>query len=177
MIAGAAIVRWVSSTVSSARALRGASRQTATLTMRRIDRDLDRILNLLRTLIRERGYTQLEVQEVLGWGRSYISQLLTAQKSLRVEHVLMILKVIDVKPEVFFAELYDFGTRRPRHRPARPTAPSRADVLDRTDLRRLQRLFDGLVSVLEDKDLITAEDLGRAIEKAKMAVTMAEELP
>ena len=57
--------------------------------MRAVERDLDRILSLLRNRIRERGFTQLEVQETLGWGRSYISQLVTRQKSLRVEHVLM----------------------------------------------------------------------------------------
>ena len=53
--------------------------------MRRVDRDLDRILTLLRNRIRERGFNQLEVQEALGWGRSYISQLLTQQKSLRID--------------------------------------------------------------------------------------------
>ncbi len=38
--------------------------------MRKVERDLDRILTGLRNAIRERGFTQLEAQEVLGWGRS-----------------------------------------------------------------------------------------------------------
>ncbi|NIQ93618.1 MAG: helix-turn-helix transcriptional regulator, partial [Desulfuromonadales bacterium] len=64
-----------------------------------IEKEVDRILTLLRNKIRERGFTQLEVQEKLNWGRSYISQLLTKQKSLRVEQVLMILETINVNPK------------------------------------------------------------------------------
>ena len=59
--------------------------------MQQVDREVDRYLTLLGNLIRRQGYTQLEVQEALGWGRSYISQLLTRQKGLRVEQVLLIL--------------------------------------------------------------------------------------
>ena len=71
-----------------------------------LEKEIDRILTLLRNKIRERGYTQLEVQEKLGWGRSYISQLLTKQKTLRVEQILSILETIDVDPREFYAELY-----------------------------------------------------------------------
>lgn len=38
-----------------------------------IQEQVNRILSLLRLKIKERGFTQLEVQEALGWGRSYIS--------------------------------------------------------------------------------------------------------
>ena len=48
----------------------------------------------------------MKLQEVLGWGSSYISQLLTRQKALRIEPVLMILNVIGETPQAFFAELY-----------------------------------------------------------------------
>ena len=71
-----------------------------------VENEIDQILTLLRNKIRERGFTQLEVQEALAWGRSYISQLLTKQKSLRVEQVLLILNVIGVDPAEFYAELY-----------------------------------------------------------------------
>ena len=73
-----------------------------------VEKELDRILTLLRNKIREKGFTQLEVQDALGWGRSYISQLLTKQKSLRVEQVLLILGVIGVDPADFFGELYHY---------------------------------------------------------------------
>lgn len=77
--------------------------------MLRVERDLERILTRLRNLIRDRGFTQLEVQDALGWGRSYISQLLTKQKSLRIEQVLMILNVVGVKPE---GDAVDFLTTK-----------------------------------------------------------------
>ncbi len=75
-----------------------------------IDKELDRYLSLLRNKIRESGFIQMEIQERLGWGRSYISQLLTKQKALRLEQVLLILKVIGVEPREFFLELYVPGT-------------------------------------------------------------------
>ena len=84
--------------------------------MRTRDRDLDRILTLLRNRIRNRGFTQLDVQERLGWGKSYISQLLTKQKSLRLEQVLMILDVIGDKPADFWAEIFGTAGRVPARR-------------------------------------------------------------
>ena len=48
--------------------------------MQQIDAEVDRYLTLLRNRIRQQGFTQLEVQQELGWGRNYISQLLTKLK-------------------------------------------------------------------------------------------------
>ena len=139
--------------------------------MRTVDRDLDRVLARLRQAILERGYTQLEVQEVLGWGRSYISQLLTKQKSLRVEQILQILNVIDFDPADFFGEIYQFGKfaeTRPG-RGARRAAPVPLDTADGDtlldDLRCARNLLDELVIALMDKNLITSDDLDRAAEK------------
>ena len=87
------------------------------------DSEVDRYLTLLRNKIREHGFTQLEVQEALGWGRSYISQLLTKQKALRVEQVLLVLDVIGLTPSEFFAELYRFG----RWLPPSPGLPGAGD--------------------------------------------------
>ncbi len=71
-----------------------------------LDREVDRMLSELLDVIRERGFTQLEVQEALGWGCSYISQLLTKQKSLRVKQVFLILGVVNVEPAEFFSRMY-----------------------------------------------------------------------
>ena len=95
-----------------------------------VERELESVLTLLRNKIRERGFTQLEVQEALGWGRSYISQLLTKQKSLRIEQVLLILNVIGVDPSEFFGELYHFpgsgsGFAGPRSYPRYPARVER----------------------------------------------------
>ncbi len=74
--------------------------------MIRVDQEVDRFLSLLRDKIRDREFTQMQVQERLGWGTSYISQLFTRQKALRLEQVLLILRVIGVEPREFFLELY-----------------------------------------------------------------------
>ncbi len=126
--------------------------------MRKIDRDIDRILTRLRNLIREQGFTQLGVQETLGWGRSYISQLLTKQKSLRLDQVLLILNVVGADPAEFFGEVYQLGEH---------AAPS-VDTDDvGAGLHRLGLLYEGLVDVVKRKHLISASDLAEAIKRAR----------
>ena len=90
-----------------------------------IEREVDRVLTLLRNKIRERGYTQLEVQAALGWGRSYISQLFTRQKNLKVEQVLLMLQVIGVDPAEFYGELYSLSWVGVGQTPSTRNAPDR----------------------------------------------------
>ncbi len=140
--------------------------------MRTVDRELDRILTLLQARMRDRGFSQVEVQEILGWGRSYISQLVHKNKSIRVEQVLMILNVIGVRPEEFWAEIYQFGAFSPPTRarqsvwhaaPRQPDASDDAAVL--ADLHRSRRLLEGVVTVLTRKNLITAGEFDTATNK------------
>ena len=141
--------------------------------MRTVDRDLDRILTLLRNRIRECGFTQLEVQDNLGWGRSYISQLLTKQKSIRIEQILLILNVIGVDPAEFWAEIYQLGdfASSPgpaRHRRRTTVSSPFPDGDDaESGLRRIRLLYDGIVRVLTQKNLITAAALEAAIARAE----------
>ena len=77
------------------------------------------MLSSLGTCIRDQGFSQVKVQEALGWGRSYISQLMTRQKKVRIVQVLSILEVIGVAPETFFGEFFGWresslGPRRHR---------------------------------------------------------------
>lgn len=129
--------------------------------MQTIDRDIERILALLRNLIQQQGFTQLEVQKALGWGRSYISQLLTRQKSLRAEQLLSVLDVIDVDPADFWGEIYRLDEIRPRRQTA---LFATADVGE--EIQQLGMLFEGLVAVMKEKKLITTDDLATAIEKS-----------
>lgn len=142
------------------------------------EKELDRVLTLLRNKIRERGFTQLEVQEALSWGRSYISQLLTKQKSLRVEQVLLILEVIGVDPGEFFAELYptaihlgsgDYSLSAMGRAPFNPSAI--ADGGAGGELRRsfeeVRDLVRGLVRVVVDKGLIGLDELTEAVNASK----------
>jgi transcriptional regulator with XRE-family HTH domain len=145
-----------------------------------VDKELDRILTLLRNKIREKGFTQLEVQETLGWGRSYISQLLTKQKSLRVEQVLLILNVIGVDPADFFAELYHIPTLEsgPRNVERFPVAVGERMPLGREgrfsdelltgeflrSFKEVKAMMRGLVETLITKQLISVEDLSEAVK-------------
>ena len=124
--------------------------------MQQIDAEVDRYLTLLRNKIRQQGFTQIEVQQALGWGRSYISQLLTKQKALRLEQVLLILGVIGAEPVEFFRELYWPGAAYAASRAAAP--PGQAEELQ-GQLRDVQAQLRGLVSLLVEKGLITAGDL------------------
>ncbi len=130
--------------------------------MKTVEPEVDRYLTLLRNKIREQGFTQLEVQESLGWGRSYISQLLTKQKSLRVEQVLLILSVVGIDPREYFQQLYGASI----YRGASPRL--RAEMEDAGELQRevedLRTLVHGLADLLLGEGLITADDLSSAVE-------------
>ena len=141
--------------------------------MIKIDRELDRVLALLRNKVRDQGFTQMEVQEVLGWGRSYISQLLTKQKTLRIDQILLILSVIGVDPAAFFSELYGGppssrplirakGRRLPR---AGARAPG--SEVSRQELERLKALINGVTDLLREKGFITTTDLSEAVKSAR----------
>ncbi len=147
--------------------------------MRIVQSEIDRVLTLLRNKIRERGFTQLEVQEALSWGRSYISQLLTKQKSLRVEQILLILNVIGVDPSEFYSELYqlgasdrlraeDYGEQRYRSAQYDSTAMEMAEVGMAGEFSRsfqeLRSLLRGLVRLLVDKNVINVDELTTAVK-------------
>jgi len=150
--------------------------------MATVEKELDRFLTLLRNKIRERGFTQLEVQEALGWGRSYISQLLTKQKSLRVEQVLLILEVIGVDPVEFFAELYHFpgGAFRTASGaypdPLPGQAPHNASMVAdgvaggsesyTRAFEELRGLLRGVVRLLVDKRVIELDELSSKVQGA-----------
>ena len=127
--------------------------------MRNVDPDVDRFLTLLRNKIRQQGFTQLEVQEALGWGRSYISQLLTRQKSLRVEQVLLILGVVGIDPREFFEELYVVAS----YRGGAPRAAAEDAELQR-EVEGLRSLVHGLTDLLLAEGVITEDDLSAAVE-------------
>ena len=142
------------------------------------EKELDRVLTLLRNKIRERGFTQLEVQEALSWGRSYISQLLTKQKSLRVEQVLLILEVIGVDPGEFFAELYpsgaalaggDYGLGVRGRAPYNPSSIGDGGVPNefRRSFEELRDLLRGVVRLMVDKAMIDVDELTEAVNASK----------
>ena len=88
-----------------------------------IDLEIRRILRSLKALMRSKRRTQAQIQNELGWGRSSVSQLFTGQKRLRMDQLLAILRVLDVHPKRFFADLY--GLREPGS--GAPRLPSHSD--------------------------------------------------
>jgi transcriptional regulator with XRE-family HTH domain len=146
------------SRADQARALRAQIKVVAAMTT--VEPEVDRFLTLLRNKIRERGFTQLDVQQALGWGRSYISQLLTRQKALRVEQVLLILDVIGIEPVEFFQELY----ATPFYAGAPKDAEEEARL--RRQLDSLRSLVHGLADLLLAAKVISPEDLSRAVDAA-----------
>ena len=157
-----------------------------------VDKELTRILTLLRNKIRERGFTQLEVQDALGWGRSYISQLLTKQKSLRVEQVLMILNVIEVDPVEFFGELYHFrqvdsGIRNLDDYVDRAavsgmpsghgldsgvaSVPANLELQQAShNMQELKSMLHGLVQILLDKNIVKVDELSEAVKESEQSL-------
>lgn len=119
-------------------------------------KEAERMLETLRRLIRERGITQLQIQRQLGWGRSYISQLLTKQKTLRVEPLLQIVDAIGMQPAEFFVEHFKAPPSEAEPAPASPNALSGAEI--ELELRRkldhLQSCLTGLVRVMVERRLI-----------------------
>ena len=161
--------------------------------MRIVQSEIDRVLTLLRNKIRERGFTQLEVQEALSWGRSYISQLLTKQKSLRVEQILLILNVIGVDPSEFYSELYqlrspskpgtfeDFGEGRYRTVPFDATVEGVPEIgmpiEHDSGFRSLRSLLRGLVRLLVDKDVINVDELTAAVKAGDLGASDDFDVP
>lgn len=148
--------------------------------MASMDKQVTQILTLLRNRIRGSGFTQMEVQEELQWGRSYLSQLLNGRKALRVDQILKILEVIGISPREFYADLYQFPRPEARIRnldeyaQATEPEPSRfAEALagnakegDFRSFRELRAMVRAIVQVLVEKEIVTMEDFA---EKAKAA--------
>ena len=128
--------------------------------MEPIDEEVDRVLKALRHKIYDQRFTQLEVQEALSWGRTYISQLMTRQKKLRVDQVLSILSVIGVGPREFFAELYQLQPieKSDRREPEAMVTSEEVKEL-RRELAELRRSTRRLVGLLVSKELISRDEV------------------
>ncbi len=72
----------------------------------KVTRQLERCNEQLRDEIRARGCTQVELSVKLGKNKTYVSQVLTYDRRLRVDVLLEILKVLDVDPGKFFANAF-----------------------------------------------------------------------
>lgn len=77
-----------------------------------IEDEVRRATKLLETVMQAAGLTRKDLDQRLGAGPGYISQVLTGRMELKFRHILAILRALDVDPGIFFQTLY------PESRPA-----------------------------------------------------------
>jgi transcriptional regulator with XRE-family HTH domain len=164
-----------------------------------IEREIERVIDLLKVKIRDRGFTQMEIQEALAWGRSYVSQLLKGHKGLRLEQILKILEVLDIEPAEFFRELYNFPRPTteqgetplaavgeidsheadPPSPPAPPQEAWSVPIPERQSdppadfhesYRQVQAMVQGMAVLLLDKELVTIEEISEAVSYSENAL-------
>ena len=71
-----------------------------------IDDEVRRATKLLETVMQAAGLTRKDLDQKLGAGPGYISQVLTGRMELKFRHILAILRALEVEPSVFFQTLY-----------------------------------------------------------------------
>jgi transcriptional regulator with XRE-family HTH domain len=96
-----------------------------------IDDEVRRATKLLETVMQASGLTRKDLDQKLGAGPGYVSQVLTGRMELKFRHILSVLRALDVEPSVFFQTLY------PENR------PSTDAVVMEEFLRRFQKLGFG----------------------------------
>lgn len=77
-----------------------------------IEDEVRRATKLLETVMQAAGLTRKELDQRLGAGPGYVSQVLTGRMELKFRHVLAILHALDLDPSIFFQTLYP-GDRPP----------------------------------------------------------------
>src|SRR5437763_17113499 len=93
-----------------------------------IDDEVRRATKLLETVMQASGLTRKDLDQRLGAGPGYVSQVLTGRMERKFRHILAILRALEVEPSVFCQTLY------PENRPSTDTV-----VLEER-LRRSQKL-------------------------------------
>jgi transcriptional regulator with XRE-family HTH domain len=69
-------------------------------------KEVERVIRLLRTVIRLLGFTNREIERRLGLTPSYLTRLFGGAIELRYEHVLGIGRALGLKPNEIFEVLY-----------------------------------------------------------------------
>lgn len=116
--------------------------------------EVERVVRLLRTLLRMLGYTNREIERRLGYTPSYLTRLFGGQIELKVEHVLQIERAMGLNP----GEIWDFAY------PRRSQEPSEAAVKLRAMLEELHPSRDGEATAAGSA--LTSEQVDARIREA-----------
>jgi len=92
------------------------------------DEALQAARTLLRRLIQAQGFTLGEIDAKLHYARGYVSRLIHGQARLTYQHILSIMKSIELEPALFFSTLHPYSSQPPAELAA--------------GLRELRTLFD-----------------------------------
>lgn len=122
-----------------------------------IDDEVRRATKLLETIMQAAGMTRKDLDQKLGAGPGYVSQVLTGRMELKFRHILAILRALDVEPSVFFQTLY------PEDRPATDA------VVMEEFLRRFQKLGFGAQAAPPPTSSINPQELEKMIQSAVRA--------
>jgi len=122
-----------------------------------IDDEVRRATKLLETVMQAAGLTRKDLDQKLGAGPGYVSQVLTGRMELKFRHILSVLRALDVEPNVFFQTLY------PENR------PSTDAVVMEEFLRRFQKLGFGTQSPPPPTPTLDPNELERMIQNAVRA--------
>ena len=121
-----------------------------------IEDEVRRATKLLETVMQAAGLTRKELDQRLGAGPGYISQVLTGRMELKFRHILAILRALDVEPSVFFQTLYP-GDR-----------PSSDQAVMEEFLKRFQKLGFG-ASPPPQPPAVDPRELERLVQSAVRA--------
>ncbi|HEX2644119.1 MAG TPA: helix-turn-helix transcriptional regulator [Thermoanaerobaculia bacterium] len=120
-----------------------------------VDDEVKRATKLLETVMQAAGLTRKELDQRLGAGPGYISQVLTGRMELKYRHIIAILRALDVDPGAFFQSLY----------PEPQSASSDLGAVEEL-LKRLQKLGVGAGRARQEPEPQTAPGLdSRELER------------
>jgi transcriptional regulator with XRE-family HTH domain len=117
--------------------------------------EIQRVLDLLRMLIRISGLSNREVERRLKLSPSYLSRLFGGYLEVKLEHVLGVSRALGLKPAEFFAFAYPEG----------PLDPSEA-------YQRIRNVLQTLHPTRQEppppkpEPAVTAEEVERRIQEA-----------
>jgi len=71
-----------------------------------VEVEVERVCESLREAIRRKKSSLRNVEQALGQGRGYMSQLLGGNVDIKLKHIFKVLAVIGVEPDEFFLNVY-----------------------------------------------------------------------